>query len=331
MTRTRYPDARPRPDQVAQLAGVAEPVGPGIAGGDDPFGGLAAAHAVIAGGRHYTAEVMDRAPELLAICRTGIGVDRVDLEAATRRGIVVCNTPDAPTASTAEHAIALMLAVAKRLKRCEAEARAGGDDHLGRLTGLELAGKTLGLVGVGRIGARVARVARALDMTVKAHDPYVGAEQAERVGVVPVDSLEELLATSDVVSLHLPLTTESRGMIGAARLARMRPGSILVNTARGALVETEALLHALEEGRLAGAGLDVTDPEPLPAGHPLLHRDDVVVTPHVATATGAARRRLVREAITQALQVFEGDRPPNVVNPEVWEVRRVPAARRRDR
>ncbi len=319
-------EREPQPEHLALLDGVALPLGP--ASGDDPFRELGEADAIVASVRVYGAEVMDLAPRVQVICRTGIGYDKVDVAAATRRGIAVCNTPDAPTISTAEHAVALMLAVAKRLPSAAAELRAGGGDFFAQHQGMELHGKTLGLVGLGRIGGRVAAVARALGMQVHAFDPYAPPDRAAALGVEVAGSLDALLTAADVVSLHVPLTEETRGLMDAARFSAMRPGSLLINTARGGLVDQEALLRALEEGPLAGAGLDVTEPEPLDPSHPLLHRDDVIVTPHVASATVAGKDRIYRQAIAQALQVLRGERPPHLVNPDVWEHRRTSTSRR---
>jgi D-3-phosphoglycerate dehydrogenase len=265
---------------------------------------------------------MDRAPLLRVIARTGIGVDKVDLEAATERGIAVCNAPDAPTISTAEHAITLMLAIAKQVPAAQAALRNGGRDFFASHQGEELSGRTLGLAGIGRIGSRVARIIAGFDMQVIAYDPFVGEASAAAVGIKLVDSLEELLTTADIVSLHLPLTDATRHLIDGERLGLMKPGAILVNTARGGLVDHDALLGALELGHLSGAGLDVTDPEPLPTDHPLLRRDNVVVTPHVAAATTAGKARLYESAVAQALQVLRGQYPKHLVNPEVWPVRR---------
>lgn len=318
-------EREPQPEHLALLDGAALPLGPGPS--DDPFRELGEADAIVASVYVYGADVMDLAPRAQVICRTGIGYDKVDLAAATLRGIVVCNTPDGPTISTAEHAVALMLAVAKQLQAAAAVLRAGGGDFFARHHGMELHGRTLGLVGLGRTGGRVAAVAAALGMQVRAFDPYAPPGRAAALGVEGAGSLEALLAAADVVSLHVPLTEETRGLMDAARFSAMRPGSIFVNTARGGLVDHEALLRALEEGPLAGAGLDVTEPEPLDPSHPLLHRDDVIVTPHVASATVAGKDRIYRQAIAQALQVLRGERPPHLVNPEVWDRRRTATAR----
>ncbi len=305
------------------LDGAATPIGPGTATPSDLLSSIGPAEAAIASSlATYDAPAMDRAPLLRVIARTGIGVDKVDLDAATERGIAVCNTPDAPTISTAEHAITLMLTVAKQIPESQATLRSGGRDFFASHQGEELSGRTLGLAGIGRIGRRVAHMAAGFDMRVIAHDPFVDETTASAAGIDLVASLDELLTQADIVSLHLPLTDGTRHLIDGEQLGLMKPGAILVNTARGGLVDHDALLGALELGHLSGAGLDVTDPEPLPPDHPLLHRDDVVVTPHVAAATTAGKARLYESAVTQALQVLRGEYPNHLVNPAVWPVRR---------
>ena len=285
---------------------------------DDPDAGLESAQAIIAGPRTYDAVVMDRAPRLRVIARTGIGYDGVDVAAATERGIAVCNTPDGPTISTAEHAIGLILAVAKNVPGAQAALRDSTPGYFARHQGIELHGKTLGLVGFGRIARHVARIADGLGMRVAFIDPFVDASTVP-AGVTRADSLEALLASADVVSVHVPLTPETRGMFGTAEFAAMRPGAVFVNTARGGLVDNDALIAALESGHLFGAGLDVTSPEPLPADHPILRRGDVLVTPHIASATREGKARMFRVAFAQAIAVLEGRRPEHLVNPEVWE------------
>jgi len=302
------------------LEGVAVIVG--VAGDtpDDPLAALDEAEAIIAGGRlDYNAALMDRAPQLRVISRTGIGVDRVAVSEATARRIAVCNAPDAPTISTAEQAIALMFAVAKQLKWSDRVLHAGGrPDFFNEYDGLELYGKRLGLIGLGRIGGHVAKLALGIGMNVVGFDPFISTERAEELGVELVSNVEELLHIADVVSLHTPLLPETRRLINAERLAQMKPGAILINTARGGLVDEAALFDALESGHLFGAGLDVFEAEPPPPNHPLLGRDDVITSPHIAAATRAGKDRLWRTAVTQALQVLRGEKPPHLVNPEVW-------------
>lgn len=305
------------PDLGPSVAARCTVLGP--ATDDDRYAGVDMAVAAIAGSAPYGTAFMERAPHLRVIARTGIGYDAVDVEAATRRGIAVCNAPDGPTVSTAEHAVTLMLLVAKNVKAAESALRAGtSGGYFSRHEGIELDGKVLGLVGFGRIARRVARIAGGLGMRVKVFDPYVDAS-AVPGGIGRADTLEALLGAADVVSVHVPLTETSRGMFGAAEFGSMKPGAVFINTARGGLVDNDALIAALDAGRLFGAGLDVTSPEPLPAGHPLLGRDDVVVTPHVASATVDGKVRNLRIAFEQAMAVVEGRRPDHLVNPEVWE------------
>lgn len=311
------------PEHAVLLAGRAEPIGAADPAGGDPLASLPQAEAIVAAARvRYDASLFAKTPLLRAVCRSGIGYDNVNVADATKFGVAVCNVPDGPSISTAEHAVCLMLAVAKNLHRSSRVLRDGvRGDYFTMFTGVELDGLTLGLVGMGRIGSRVARAARGLGMQVLAHDPYLNRELAREVGAEEAASLDEVLSRADVISLHVPLTPETRHLINAARLARMKPGAILINTARGGLVDEAALLAALESGQLRGAGIDVFDTEPPPADHPLLSRPDVIATPHVAAATTAAKVRLWEGAIRQALAVLEGQRPAHLVNPEVWPVR----------
>lgn len=291
----------PLPDAYRDLVeGRAVAVGP-----DDAD--LGSAHAVLAGARRpWNAEAFALGPNLKVISRIGIGYDNVDVGAARAAGVIVCNAPDAPSVSTAEHTLMLMFAVVKNLLAQQERARQG---LAGATTGsaLELDGMVLGLVGYGRIARRVGAAALALGMRVLAYDPYL----SEAEGCELVD-LDRVFAESDVISLHAPAVADTRHLINATTLAAMKPGVYLINCARGGLVDHDALLAALESGQVAGAGLDVTDPEPLPAGHPLLEHPNVIVTPHVASATVAGRRRLYSHAIDNALNVLAG-RPATIV------------------
>jgi D-3-phosphoglycerate dehydrogenase len=292
-------------------------LGPGT--DDDRYAGIELAEGAIVGASPYDGAVMDRARDLRVIARTGIGYDAIDVAAATARGIAVCNTPDGPTVSTAEHAVALMLMVAKGVKGAEAALISGTTaGYYARHEGIELAGRLLGLVGFGRIARRVAAIAESIGMRVVVFDPYVDPASIPR-GIVRVEMLDDLLGVADVVSVHVPLTDDSREMFGARRFASMKRGAVFVNTARGGLVDQNALLAALDAGQLVGAGLDVTTPEPLPPDHPLLGRDDVVVTPHVASATADGKVRILRAAVDEAMAVLRGERPEHLVNPEVWD------------
>jgi phosphoglycerate dehydrogenase-like enzyme len=276
-------------------------------GGDD---GLDTADAILAGAtRPWNAAAFALAPNAKVISRVGVGYDNVDVADATAAGMVVCNTPIAPMVSTAEHTLALMFAVTKCLPHHIGRARQGlRAEGVGRA--LELDNSVFGLVGIGRIASRVAVVGNALGMNVVASDPAVLESPVPGVDMVPFD---QLLETADVVSVHAPALPSTFQMFNAAAFDRMKPGAYFVNCARGVLVDHDALLAAIDSGKLAGAGLDVTDPEPLPAGHPLLDRPNVVVTPHIASASVAGRRRLYEHSIENALAVLEGKPASRVI------------------
>lgn len=285
---------------------------------DDVHAGIRTARAAIAARLPYDDDLFDAAPDLVAVCRSGIGCDTIDFDAANRRGVAVCNVPEGPTVSTAEHSLALILAVAKQLNPSAARLRNAEGGYYRTHAAFELDGKTLGLVGYGRIARRVGVYGAALGMRLIAYDPYLPAG-AFPDHVLRAASLAELLAACDVVSVHVPMTPHNARMFGAEAFAGMKEGAVFVNAARGGLVDQEALMAALDRGHLLGAGLDVTTPEPLDPDHPLLHHPKVIVTPHVASATDDARARMFGSAVDQALMVMAGKHPPHLVNPEVWE------------
>ena len=278
-----------------------------IVGPDDEALGTASA-TVIGVGQYWDAERFAQFANLRVVARMGIGYDNVDVAAAREAGVTVCNAPDAPTVSTAEHTVALMLAVSKNLRALSKRADEGRRGPAAA-TSLELEGATLGLVGLGRIGGRVAVAAQALGMAVIANDPLPPSPVA---GVELVD-LDQIWERSDVISLHAPAIPETHHLIGHETLPAMKRGVYLVNCARGSLVDQDALVAALDSGGVAAAGLDVTEPEPLPVGHPLLGREDVIVTPHVASSTRAGRRRLFEHAFDNALAALRGE-SANVVS-----------------
>ena len=256
------------------------------------------------------AALIDACPDLRAISNFAVGVDNVDLEAATARGIPVGNTPDVLNETTADMAFALLLAAARRIVELDAEVRADRwppYEPLPPYLGHDLNGSTLGIVGLGRIGRAVARRAEGFAMTVL---------HTSRSGGLPLD---ELLERSDFVSIHTPLTPETRGMIGERELRLMKRSAILVNTARGPILDQDALRRALEEGWIAGAGLDVTDPEPLPGGDPLFGAPNLVVAPHVASATHRTRWAIGRLAVDNLAKALRGERMSACANPEVYE------------
>ena len=289
-------------------------------GSGDAYQNIEAAEAVIAGGLPYDEAMMRRAPDLLVIARTGIGFDKVDLEQATRHGIAAVNTPDGPTLSTAEMALTLLMGVAKSLPAIREDMRRILVDEVPRppYRAIELAGTQLGLVGLGRIGSHVARVALAMGMKVQAHDPFLSSEHMQGRGVTPVESLKTLLATSDVVSLHLPLNENTRHVMNAERFSQMKDDAIFINVSRGGHVDEAALLAALDSGRLFGVGLDVCDPEPPMPDNPLLTHERIILTPHIAGTTPRAGYKMLKMAMAQVRQVLAGERPPYLLNPEVW-------------
>jgi glyoxylate reductase len=254
-------------------------------------------------------DVIAAAPSLLAISNYAVGVDNVDLAAATERGIPVGNTPGVLTESTADLALALMLGIGRRIVEGDAYVRRGEwrTWEPGLLLGRDLHGATVGVVGFGRIGRAVARRCEGFGCEV--------LHTSRRGGV----ELGELLERSDFVTIHAPLTPETRGLIDAAALRRMKPTAYLVNTARGPLVDTDALTAALHGREIAGAALDVTDPEPLPGDHPLLGAPGLLIVPHIASATHATRERMADMAVDNLLAGLAGERMPNCANPEVYE------------
>lgn len=310
------------PTALAALDGVADVFVTNVGERNDWYAEAATADVIIVAGETFvTGEVMDRiGTRLRIIARTGIGVDRIDLDAATERGILVINTPDGPTESTAEHAIALLLNLCKQVAVTERILRSGQPfPALPELTpGLEVFGATLGLVGLGRIGSRVATIAQVLGMQVLAFDPFIASERANTLGVTLVPSLAELLRRSQVVSLHCPSIPETYHILNAETLRMMPKGSYLINVARGALVDEAALLDALQSGHLAGAALDVFDPEPPMRQHPLFTLPNTICTPHIGSYTYASVVRMQVMACEQIASALRGERPTNLVNTAVW-------------
>ena len=271
-------------------------------------------------------ELLEAGRHLKVVGRAGVGVDNIDVEEATRRGVVVVNTPEANTLAVAEHTLALMLALARHIPRAHHHLAVERGWNRQRFMGVQLSGKTLGLVGLGRIGSEVARRARAFGMTVLAYDPYVGPERAAALGVQVVP-LAELLASSDFVSIHCPLTPRTRHLLGEAELARMKPGSYLINCARGGIVDEAALAAALRSGRLAGAALDVFEQEP-PRESPLWEvADRLVVTPHLGASTHEAQTDAAVQVAEDVLRVLRGEFPRHAVNLPAIPADRWPWAR----
>ena len=266
---------------------------------------------VIRSATRLTADVIDRAQRLKVIGRAGVGVDNVDVDAATRRGIVVANAPESTIVSAAEQTIGLLVALARNIPQAHAALKEGRWER-SRWSGIELAGKTLGVIGFGRIGQQVARRALGLAMNVVAYDPFVGRERFRELGVDQVETVEELLGAADVVTLHSPLTDETHRLIDRDAIEQMRDGARLVNAARGALVDEDALVEAIRSGKLAGAALDVFSAEPYTG--PLLELDQVVVTPHLAASTGEAQDRAGVIVAEQVVAALDGGVVANAVN-----------------
>jgi D-3-phosphoglycerate dehydrogenase len=275
---------------------------------------------VVRSGTKVTAEVIEAGQWLRVIGRAGVGVDNIDVEKATEQGIIVVNAPTPTVVAVAEHTMALLLATARHVPLADASLREGKWLKK-QLVGTTVAGKVLGIVGLGRIGTAVARRARAFDMEIIAYDPYLTREQIEQRGATPVSSLEKLLRQSDFVTLHATLTPETQGMIGVRELAMMKPTAHLINCDRGVVLDEEALLKALEGERLAAAGLDCFYEEPT-VNNPLCCHERVVATPHIAASTVEAQRDVAQEIAWQVLIALQGKRPQHLVNPKVWASRR---------
>jgi lactate dehydrogenase-like 2-hydroxyacid dehydrogenase len=266
-------------------------------------------------------EFLDRAgAQLKVVSNFAVGFDNIDVPACTQRGIPVGNTPGVLTETTADLAFALLMAAARRLPEGDRYVRAGQWRTWGPmlLLGPDVHGGTLGIVGFGRIGQAVARRARGFGMRILYHDLRRADEEVERELDATFLPLEELFAASDFVSLHVNLSDETRGLVNIERLRWMKPTAILVNTSRGPVVDSMALFDALRDGVIAAAALDVTDPEPLPADHPLLRLDNCLVVPHIASASRATRGKMAAMAAANLLAGVRGERLPTPVNPEVY-------------
>jgi D-3-phosphoglycerate dehydrogenase len=260
------------------------------------------------------ARVIEAAPGLKGIVKYGVGVNNIDVEAATRAGVAVVNCPDYGSETVADHAFALLIGLARRLTAIDRLMREKAwvwprPEFLG----VDLTGKTLGLIGLGRIGRAMARRGAGFGMEIIACDPYVDAGTMHGLGVEPT-ALDALLARADFVSIHCVLTPETRGLLGAGELMRMKESAFLIDVSRGAIVDEAALVAALQGERIAGAGFDVFPDEPLKPGHPLLHMDTVILTPHLAWYTREAFERVERQTLDSILDVLAGRRPRNLKN-----------------
>jgi D-3-phosphoglycerate dehydrogenase / 2-oxoglutarate reductase len=279
---------------------------------------VGAARDELASKYHVHRDLLRRTPNLLIVSSNGAGYDTVDVAACTQAGVLVVNQAGGNAESVAEHALAMLLCLSKRIIETDRVMRRQDGIERNAFMSTEVLGKTLGIVGLGNVGRRLAELCRGLlHMRVVAYDPYLSADEMTARGAEKVE-LPDLLAQADYVSINCPLTEETRGMIGAREYALMQPHAYLITTARGFIHDEGALLDALRTRRIAGAGLDVWMTEPPPRDHPLLTFDNVVVSPHTAGVTREARIRMGRIAAEQMLAALDGKRPPRIVNPEAW-------------
>jgi D-3-phosphoglycerate dehydrogenase len=267
-------------------------------------------------GTPLTSAVFEAGRRLKVAGRAGVGLDNIDVDTATRRGVLVMNTPEANTLAATELTMALMLASCRNLPRANASIKRG-EWTRSKFIGVQLNGKTLGVIGLGRIGSRVAIRCQAFGMKVVAYDPYIAEEVAERIHVPLVGSLEELLRTAEIITVHTPLTEETRGMIGAGEIAMMKDGVRLINCARGGIVDEAALVRALESGQVASAGLDVFATEPVPADFPLARFDNVIMTPHLAYFSDEGNYRTAINVANDVARALKGEMPRWIGNPDV--------------
>jgi D-3-phosphoglycerate dehydrogenase / 2-oxoglutarate reductase len=287
---------------------------------------LAAAHAYhlssardeLAGHYHARAELLGRTPNLLIVSTNGAGYDTVDVPACTARGVLVVNQSGGNAEAVAEHVIGMMLCLIKRVGDSDRALRAGTLKNRNAYIGREAYGKTIGIVGLGNVGRRIAELAGILfKMKVLAYDPYLPADAVRARGAEKVE-LDDLLRNVDFVSINCPLTPETRGLMGAREFALMKPDAYFITTARGSIHDEDALEKTLRDKKIAGAGLDVWEKEPPPASHPLMKYDNVMVTPHMAGVTVEARTRMGQIAAEQMLDALDGKPVPRIINPQVW-------------
>ncbi|KZE97530.1 D-3-phosphoglycerate dehydrogenase [Geobacillus stearothermophilus] len=258
-----------------------------------------------------TEELLAKMPKLKIVGRAGVGVDNIDVDAATKRGIVVINAPNGNTISAAEHTFAMMAALVRRIPQAHISVKSR-EWNRSAFVGNELFGKKLGIIGFGRIGSEVAKRARAFGMTVHVYDPFLTKERAEKLGV-SIHSLDEVLAVADIITVHTPLTKETRGLLGTENLAKTKKGVYLINCARGGIIDEQALIPFLESGHVAGVALDVFEQEP-PGDHPLLAFDNVIVTPHLGASTVEAQLNVATQVAEELLHFFEGQPVTSSIN-----------------
>jgi D-3-phosphoglycerate dehydrogenase/microcystin synthetase protein McyI len=281
-------------------------------------------HGLIARGTKVTAEILAQADVLEVVATPSAGYDHIDIDACSERGIPVVNNTGLNAVSVAEHTIGLMVGLAKAIPLTHQLLRTNGWQtripYSWEQIGFELDGRTIGIVGVGNVGSRLAqRVRAAFNMTVLGYDPYVSREKMQECGATKVDRLDDMLPQVDFLSIHAPHTKETFHIISTPQLAKMKRTAYLMNCARGPLVDEQALVEALHNKVIAGAALDVFEPEPSLANNPLYQMSNVIVTPHLAGVTAQATKRMAIGAAEQTLQVLQGERPPRLVNPEAWD------------
>ncbi len=277
---------------------------------------------VLRTGIHMTRELIEKGRNLKTISRTGGGVDNVDLEAATDHKVIVTSSLGSNTSSVIEHALALILALSKNLSFMDTEVRRGNFAVRYRNLSSDVGGKTLGVVGFGRIGAGLAKICHeSFGMRIIANDDYLPEKvKAEMSGWVKFASIDSLLAEADIVSVHVPLTDETRGIINYDRMKKMKKSSIIINTSRGGIISEKDLVRALNEGLIAASGLDVFEKEPLDPGSPLLAMKNVILTPHTAALTAECTLRMAMDGVKRVVKFFNGEIPENIANPRVLDL-----------
>lgn len=306
-------------DGMALLEGKAELIIPNDGDSDRIIDSLREADAYILRIGKIDRKAIEQCPNLKVITRPGVGYDSVDVEAATERGIPVVLCPSANARAVAEHTVSMLFACSKNTVESVVETRKGNFNIRNRYAAVDIYGKMIVLLGFGNIGKIVAKMCSGLDMKVGVYDPYVKREAVEAMGYTYFSDLLEAMAAGDYVSLHMPSLPSTRGMISTAQFGAMKPTAYFLNAARGDVVDEPAMVKALEEGRIAGAGLDVLVEEPMPADHPLMKLSNVVVTPHMAAQTQETVSKLVTMAAEGTLAVLNGEKWPHVANPEVYE------------
>lgn len=274
---------------------------------------------IVRSGTKVTADIINEAKNLKIIGRAGVGVDNIDVESATRRGIIVMNTPGGNTISTAEHTMSLILSLARNIPQACDDLKAGNWNRK-KFIGVELYGKTIGIIGLGRIGREVAIRCKAFGMNVIGYDPVLSAEVAARIGVELVSNLDEIYRRSDFITVHVPLNDETRGMIGKEELLKCKRGVRIINCARGGIIDEDALLEAIEAGHVAGAALDVFAEEPPPKDHPLINHPKVIVTPHLGAATEEAQEKVAIQIAHQIADALKGRAIVGAVNAEILQL-----------